>query len=358
MKKKKKIMISFGTRPEIIKLAPIINTLKKKKINFLLVHSGQHYSVNMSKIFIKDFKIKKIHYNLKFGKNKNSKQFVNSFSKKFRNILMKEKPDNLIVQGDTNTCLVSAYVANEMNNDNNFYTKIIHVEAGLRSYDLKMPEETNRIIVDHISDILFPPTYIQKKILIKEGIKKPIHVVGSTIADNLKGKKFDNLEKDFFLLTIHRFENVTIKSRLSKILNIMKKISKKFNKKVIFPCHPNTQNKIKTYNLFIDDNIKIINPIDYDKFLLYLKNCSVVFSDSGGIQEEACILKKHLVTFRNSTERPETININANFLSMLNEKKILKRLEKISLNKIHWKSHPYGNNVSSKIVNIIMKDES
>tara|TARA_B100001057_G_C22855999_1_gene952697 strand:+ start:1065 stop:2129 length:1065 start_codon:yes stop_codon:yes gene_type:complete len=354
MKKKKKIIVSFGTRPEIIKLAPIINLLKKKKVNLILVHSGQHFSSNMSKIFLNDFKINKIDYHLDFKNRNNSKKFINYYSNKIEKILLKEKPDSLIVQGDTNTCLVSAFVTRKLNNSNLIKTTIIHIEAGLRSYDLKMPEESNRIIVDHLSDILFPPTLIQKKILINEGIKKPIYVVGSTIADNLKNKKFEKIVGNFFLLTIHRFENVTIKKRLKKIFDIMTKISKIYKTKVIFPCHPNTQNKIRSFKIKIDNNINVINPIDYGKFLSYLKNCRVVFSDSGGLQEEACILKKHLITFRNNTERPETINIDANFLSMLNEEKVLKRLKKIFSKKISWKKHPYGNNVSNKIVNYII----
>tara|TARA_B100000941_G_scaffold287691_1_gene263290 strand:- start:1870 stop:2937 length:1068 start_codon:yes stop_codon:yes gene_type:complete len=355
MKKKKKIIVSFGTRPEIIKLAPIINLLKKKKVDLKLVHSGQHYSSNMSKIFLNDFRINKIDYHLNFKKKDNSKKFINFYSDKFKRILLEENPDSLIVQGDTNTCLVSAFVAKILNNLNLIKTKIIHIEAGLRSYDLKMPEESNRIIVDHLSDILFPPTKIQKKILINEGIKKPIYVVGSTIADNLKNKKFDKISGNFFLLTIHRYENVTIKKRLIKIFSIMKRVSKIYKTKVIFPCHPNTQNKIKSFKIKLDDNISVINPVDYKKFLSYLQNCKVVFSDSGGLQEEACILKKHLITFRDNTERPETINIDANFLSMLNEEKVLRRLKKIFTKKISWKKHPYGINVSNKIVNYIIK---
>tara|TARA_B100000989_G_scaffold297398_1_gene283068 strand:+ start:25 stop:1089 length:1065 start_codon:yes stop_codon:yes gene_type:complete len=354
MKKKKKIIIAFGTRPEIIKLAPIINLLKKKKVNLKLVHSGQHFSSNMSKIFLKNFQINKIDYHLNFKKKNNPNNFINFYSDMFKKILLDENPDSLIVQGDTNTCLVSAFVAKKLKNLSSIKTNIIHIEAGLRSYDLKMPEESNRIIVDHLSDILFPPTSIQKKILIKEGIKKPIYVVGSTIADNLKNMKFAKINNNFFLLTIHRYENVTVKKRLIKIFSIMRKISKIYKIKVIFPCHPNTQNKIKSFKIKIDNNIKIINPIDYRKFLSYLKNCKVVFSDSGGLQEEACILKKHLITFRDNTERPETININANFLSMLNEKKVLNRLKKIFSKKISWKKHPYGNNVSNKIVNYII----
>ncbi len=353
MNLKKKIIVSFGTRPEIIKLAPVINILKEKKCNYKLVYSGQHYSKNMSDVFFKKFRIKKINYDLKLRKKNNSKKFLNIFFLKIKKILKSEKPDFLIVQGDTNTCLVSALAAKSINDEGNIYIKIVHVEAGLRSYDQNMPEEINRIIVDHISDLLFAPTIIQKRILLNEGIKKKIEVVGNTITDSLKSKKLKRLKKKFFLLTIHRYENVNVKKRLNKILKIMEKISKIYNLSVIFPCHPNTQNKIHEYKIKISKNINIIDPINYDNFLILLKNCKIVFSDSGGIQEEACILKKHLITFRNNTERPETLQINSNYLSELSEKKVINRVKKIFQRKINWTKNPYGYNVSKKIINII-----
>ena len=150
MKAKKKIIVSFGTRPEIIKLAPLINILKKKKYKFKLVNSGQHYSKNLSDIFLKKFKIGNISYNLRLGKKNNSKNFINNFFIRFQKILKKEKTDILIVQGDTNTCVTSALAAKNLNDKNGYNIKIVHVEAGLRSYDINMPEEINRIIVDHV----------------------------------------------------------------------------------------------------------------------------------------------------------------------------------------------------------------
>ena len=353
MKEKKKIIVSFGTRPEIIKLAPLINILKKKNYKFKLVYSGQHYSKNMSDVFLKKFKIRNISYNLRLGKKNNSKNFMNNFFIQFQKILKKEKTDLLIVQGDTNTCVTSALAAKNLNDKNGYNIKIAHVEAGLRSYDMNMPEEINRIIVDHVSDFLFVPTTIQEEILINEGIQKEIKVVGNTISDSLKKIKFIKLKDKFFLLTIHRFENVNNKKRLSKIFNIMKKIANIYKLKIIFPCHPNTLRKIKKYKIKLHKKIKIISPINYDKFLILLKNSKITFSDSGGLQEEACILKRHLITLRNNTERPETLLINSNFLSMLNERRVIKRIKDIFNGKVKWKINPYGNNVSNKIINFI-----
>ena len=354
MKIKKKIIVSFGTRPEIIKLAPLINILKRKNYNFKIVNSGQHYSKNMSEVFLKKFKIGKISYDLKLGKKNSSIKFMNNFFLKFQKILIKEKSDILIVQGDTNTCVTSALAAKNLNDKNGYNIKIAHVEAGLRSYDSSMPEEINRIAVDHISDFLFTPTLIQKKILLNEGIQKKIVIVGNTISDSLKKIKFKNFKnKDFFLLTIHRFENVNNKKRLIKILNIIDKVANIYKFDVIFPCHPNTQIKIKKYKIVLSKKIKLISPINYDKFLILLKNSKIAFSDSGGLQEEACILKKHLITLRNNTERPETIIINSNFLSMLNEEKVIKRIKEILNGEVHWTKNPYGKNVSNKIISYI-----
>lgn len=353
---KNKIIICFGTRPEIIKLAPIISEIIKKRIKYEIVYSGQHFSKNMSDIFFKELGIKNIKYNLNEYKNSTQKKFYKNYKKKLLAIFKKETPKILIVQGDTNTCLMSALTAYEYNLGTSKKIKIAHVEAGLRSYDHSMPEEKNRIIVDYLSDILFPPTNIQKNILINEGVKKEIYTVGSTIADNLKKIKFKTIKKKYILLTIHRFENVNSKIKLNRIFEIVNSCIKKLNIIVIFPCHPNTKNKIKKYNIKLNKQIEILNPLSYKKFLYYIFNSFFILTDSGGIQEEACILKKHLITLRNNTERPETVRINSNFIAKFNKKKIDQRVNEILQNQIKWKRHPYGKNVSKKIVNFLIKN--
>lgn len=350
---KTEVIICFGTRPEIIKLAPIIKLVKNKKVNYKLIFSGQHYSKNMSKIFFKQFGINKIHYDLNFKKNeKKAISFEKFFFDKAYKIFINEKPKIVIVQGDTKTCLISAMAANATRQYNQ-KIKIFHIEAGLRSYDYSMPEELNRVIVDHLSDYLFPPTKIQEKILKKEKIKKRIIVVGSTLSDNLKNRKIKNLNKNFFLLTIHRFENVSSKKKLSKILDIINFIADRRKIKIIFPVHPNTYKKIVKYGIRLNKKyVDVVKPLNYEKFLVLVKNAKIILSDSGGIQEEACILKTPHITLRENTERPETLQIKSNYLISLNKKKINELISKLSRNKFLWED-PYGRNVSSKIFNHI-----
>lgn len=348
MKKKTDIIVCFGTRPEIIKLAPLIDCLKKEKLRFKLIFSGQHFSKNMSKVFFDQFHIKRIDYflNSKSQKSEIFEKFV--FDESFK-IFKKEKPKIVIVQGDTKTCLISAMAANaiKIKIPN---LKIFHIEAGLRSYDYSMPEEINRVTVDHLSDYLFPPTKIQRDILIKENIKKNIYIVGSTLSDNLKKKKFNKIKKNFILLTIHRFENVSSKIRLKKIFSIVNSIADKKKIEIIFPIHPNTKNQIAKYDIVINKKfVKTIDPLDYENFLILVKNAKLILSDSGGLQEEACILKTPHITLRDNTERPETIKIGSNFLVGLNKARILKEISKIFQKSKKWED-PYGRNVSLKII--------
>ena len=351
---KKKICVIFGTRPDIIKLSPIIQELKKRKSNFFLINSGQHFSNNMSSVFLKNFKINKIKYNLKI-KNKNSLLFIKSFYLKCISILTKERPKIVIVQGDTNTCVVGALAAANIKKIYNIDIKIAHIEAGLRSGDFQMPEESNRIITDHISDILFPPTKIQKNNLFSEDIKKNIFVYGSTIVDSLKKCNLitNKKKKKYFILTIHRYENVNKMIKLRNILSNINNIAIFFNVDILFFCHPNTLKKIKNLKIRINSKIKFKKPVSYNVFLNFLYNSDLILSDSGGVQEEACILNKNLITLRDNTERPETLLISSNFLSNNDFEKIISRIKFLSKNFIKWNS-PYGNNVSKKIVKKIL----
>ena len=350
---KNKTCIIFGTRPEIIKLFPLINILKNR--NIFLIFSNQHYSKNMSFNFFNELKIKKIKYTFN---NNNKKKFINNFYKYCKKILIKEKPNKIILQGDTNTSLIGCLAAKDYSNLENGKVKIAHIEAGLRSYDLSMPEEFNRMIIDHNSDYLFVPTYLQKKNLLKEGIKnKKIFIVGNTISDSIKyfEKKLVNINhKNFILVTFHRHELLENISRLKKLINIINNIEKNFEKKILFPIHPRTKKLIKKFNLKFRKNIKILSPQNYINFLSILKKSDFILSDSGGLQEESCIFNKQHITLRNNTERPETILLNANIISKFKYNIISNRIKKITKEKIYWKS-PYGKNVSRIIKNILFR---
>lgn len=350
---KNKICVVLGTRPEIIKLFPLIHTLKKNE--FFVVFSNQHYSKNMSLNFFKELKIGKIKY---IFENKNKKKFINSFYKYLKSVFFKEKPTQIIVQGDTNTSLLGCLAAREYSNSyKKKIPRITHIEAGLRSYDYSMPEEINRIIIDHNSDFLFVPTSIQKRNLINEGIaSKKIHIVGNTIADSieyLKKKIPKSPYTDYMLLTFHRHELLENTQKLKNLINLINKIANNFKKKILFPIHPRTKNKILSNKLKLNKNIKLISPQNYLNFLSLVKYSDLILSDSGGLQEECCILNKQHITLRNNTERPETISLNSNIISNFNFKIIEERTRYIMQNKKKW-THPYKKNVSKKILNIIL----
>ncbi|XRO75884.1 non-hydrolyzing UDP-N-acetylglucosamine 2-epimerase [Methanocaldococcus sp. 28A] len=361
-----KLSIILGTRPEIIKLSPIIRGLENKDLNWHIIHTNQHYSENMDKIFFEELNLPKPKYNLNVGSGTHAQQ-TGKMLIGMEEVLLKENPDIVIVQGDTNTTLAGALVASKLK------INIAHVEAGLRSFDRNMPEEINRVLTDHISDYLFAPTEKAKNNLLREGIEEnKIFVVGNTIVDatlqNLKiAEKNENaiaffnsiIDDNYFLLTLHRAENVDNKKRLKNIINGIFKITEIYDKDIIFPIHPRTKKRLKEFNLFnklkSNKKIKIIEPIGYLEFLILEKNADLILTDSGGVQEEACILKTPCITFRDNTERPETVEVGANILVGDNKEKLIKAVE-IMLNKERNWENPFGDGNSGKrIIKILIK---
>ena len=340
------ISVVLGTRPEIVKMAPIIKELKKRDIDYFVIHTGQHYSYNLDKVFFENFDLEKPRYNLEVGSGTHGKQ-TGEILKRIERVLIDEKPEIVLVEGDTNTVLASALAASKL------HIKVGHVEAGLRSFWKWMPEEINRVLTDHISDLLFAPTEIARNNLLNEGIREGVYVVGNTIVDSLKLKKIEKIEKDFILLTLHREENADNPEKLKSIIKGTEMISEYFDTPVIYPIHPRTEKNLKKFGIEINEKfIKLVDPLNYFKFLSYLKSCKFVLTDSGGVQEEACILKIPCITLRDNTERPETINIGANILAGSNPKKILESAVKMSKANKKWEN-PYGKDVGKKIVDIV-----
>ncbi len=358
------INIILGTRPEIIKLSPIIRKLEEKNIDFKIIHTNQHYSKNMDKIFFEELNLPNPDYNLNIGSGNHGEQ-TGKMLINIEKVLLKEHPDIVMVQGDTNTVLAGALTASKLK------IKVAHVEAGLRSFDKSMPEEINRTLTDHISDYLFAPTENAKNNLLREGIKEnKIYVVGNTIVDatlenlkiaenNDKAISFFNsiADEDYFLLTLHRAENVDNKERLFKIIKNILDITKIYDYKIIFPIHPRTKKRLLEFNLYdrLKNNkkIKIIEPVGYLKFLLLEKNASLILTDSGGVQEEACILRVPCITLRDNTERPETVEVGANILVGDNKDKLIKSID-IMLSKKRLWNNPFGDGKSGeKIINIV-----
>ena len=340
------ISVVLGTRPEIVKMAPIIKELKKRDIDYFVIHTGQHYSYNLDKVFFENFDLEKPRYNLEVGSGTHGKQ-TGEILKRIERVLIDEKPEIVLVEGDTNTVLASALAASKL------HIKVGHVEAGLRSFWKWMPEEINRVLTDHISDLLFAPTEIARNNLLNEGIREGVYIVGNTIVDSLKLKKIEKIEKDFILLTLHREENADDPEKLKSIIKGTEMISEYFDTPVIYPIHPRTEKNLKKFGIEINKKfIKLVDPLNYFKFLSYLKSCKFVLTDSGGVQEEACILKIPCITLRDNTERPETINIGANILAGSNPKKILESAVKMSKANKKWEN-PYGEDVGKKIVDIV-----
>jgi UDP-N-acetylglucosamine 2-epimerase (non-hydrolysing) len=334
--------IILGTRPEIIKLSPIIRRMLSDDF---IIHTNQHYDANMDGLFFEELKIRLPKYNLNVGSGSHAVQ-TGKMLIGIEAILDNEKPDIVLVQGDTNSALSGALAAVKM------HINVGHIEAGLRSKDRAMPEEINRILIDHISDFLFVPTEMSRNNLLREGIEESkIHLVGNTIADatvenaRLIGEKESN--EEYVLLTLHRAENTNNSSRFYALINSINELSKDY--KIKFPIHPRTKALLKENKITLSDNIEIMEPQGYVSFLSLLNSASVVLTDSGGIQEEACILRVPCITLRTSTERPETIDMGANILMGTSLIEDVNKMQKVNKT---WSS-PYGESVADKILRIL-----
>lgn len=308
-----KIISIVGTRPQFLKLAPLSKTFKQNNINHIIIHSGQHYDSDMSEQLFKTLNIKKPEYIIDKQGNTNIKSLSNMMIK-IEEILLKEKPGKLIVFGDCDTTVAGALVAKKLK------IFLIHVEAGMRSYNKDMPEEQNRLITDHVSDLLLCSTQDSVDKLKSENIINNVHFVGNLqlelliqTIDNYDDKyilnDFNIVENDFILLTIHREYN-TNKNTLIKIFNDLSNIENK----IIFPIHPRSQNIINQNNIKIPDNIILIKPVDYLNMTILLRYCKYVITDSGGVQPEAWYLSKKCIIMRSETEWIEPLKNNNNIL--------------------------------------------
>jgi len=358
-----KFCVVLSTRPEIIKLSPLIKKFKIQKNQFYLINTNQHTLNKMSKVFFNFFKISGKIYNI-YPNKKSQASFFSESVCSIEKILKINKPNFLIVQGDTNTglagCLAASFINRNLEHKDKI--KIVHIESGLRSFDDTMPEEINRKLIDQMSDILFPPTKFDFNNLQKDNClkSKKIYIVGNTITDVLreylplanKSKILEKLKlkkKNYFLVTLHRPESVDIKKNLSSLLKTLKILNKKYDCPIIFPIHPRTKNNMKKLKLSFDKKIKIIEPLEYLEFLKLMKDSKLILSDSGGIQEEASILGVPCVTLRTSTERQITLLRKVNIMTGYNRNKILKAVKTFH-NKNIKKIKDFGaGNVTNKI---------
>ena len=354
-----KLLLTAGARPNFMKLSPIVRELKKHpEIDFEIVHTGQHYDDNMNDIFFRELDIPKPNYNLGVGSGSHGEQ-TGKIMIDFEKICKYEKPDIVVVIGDVNSTLACALVASKL------HIKVAHIEAGLRSYDMTMPEEINRIVADVVSDYLFCSIKEAHGNLIKENYDdKKIFIVGDTMIDNLLynvQKINDNPYKDkgkYIALTLHRPSNADNKDTLQKILVALYEIS--LTNKIIFPIHPRTKNKIEEFgytHLINHKNITILDPLGYIEFLTLMKYSSLIITDSGGLQIEAAALNIPCITLRENTEQIDTIEsghnvlVGCNYVSIIDQ--TYKRLDP------DFKLSPLDDGlrdgkVSERIVNVLL----
>jgi UDP-N-acetylglucosamine 2-epimerase (non-hydrolysing) len=359
-----KIAIVVGVRPEFIKMAPFIKLCSERKIEHFVIHTGQHYGEDMDKQFFDDFKLEVPDYVLNSHSTSPSTQIANMMTG-METVLSKNKPDLVLVYGDSNSALGPALACAKMN------IPIGHVEAGLRSFDRTMPEEINRVVVDHISDLLFAPTDVCKNYLLQEGIDpKQISVTGNTVVDSIfyikeisdtKSSILNSLKlssKNYALLTLHRPSNVDDKERLDEILQSLKKICNEYSTKIVFPIHPRTKKNLDKFGLTVPDEIIVSPPLGYLDIIKLQNNAKVIFTDSGSIQEEACVLGIPCITIRDNTERPESIEVNANILVNSNFKSMKEAYDKQITTSTDWEN-PYGDGTASqKILKICLEKTS
>jgi UDP-N-acetylglucosamine 2-epimerase (non-hydrolysing) len=359
------IVAVVGTRPEIIKMAPIVKELEKRGVEFTFIHTGQHYDYEMSQVFIEKLDLPKPHESFVLESSNPAAQ-VGEMMIKLEKALERfwsRKPKVMLIQGDTNTMLATGLTALKLG------IEIGHVEAGLRSFDWRMPEEHNRRMIDHVSHYLFAPTEIAKRNLLEEHVWGEIFVTGNTVIDAVD-MYFDRVKEaekkvleqvkfsEYALVTFHRAENVDDTHVLKDFMRILKKSPIP----IVFPIHPRTKKRLREYGMWNEvesiQHLQLLPPQGYFEFLALMKNCKVIMTDSGGLQEEATHsrIRKLVLVLRNSTERPEAIVHGFARVVGINPIIVLAELEKFLNEGIRLPEYsPFGDGKAAiRIVDIVM----
>ena len=345
-----KILTIVGARPQFVKAAALSREIAKRSgITEILLHTGQHYDQNMSDVFFDELEIPKPHYHLSIA-NLNHGAMTGRMIEGIEQVIIKEKPDMVLVYGDTNSTLAGALAAKKL------HTKLAHVEAGLRSFDMQMPEEINRILTDRISDLLFCPTQQSVKNLKAEGFEHfdcKIIQTGDIMYDAAlyyakKAEQMPNImeqipQEKYILCTVHRAENTDNPHRLKSIFEALGAINKEV--KIVLPLHPRTKSILEKEK--IDTNISIIAPVGYLEMTQFTKNCELVITDSGGLQKEAYFFGKKCLVLRDTTEWTELIDNGYAMLGGFEKEKILKTFFDIQTQNTNSARNLYGNGVAA-----------
>lgn len=348
-----RIAFVLGTRPEIIKLAPVIHTCDDAGVPYTILHTGQHYSDTLDSVFFEQLELPDPDYDLGVGSGSHGEQ-TGEMLIRVERILEAESPETVLVQGDTNSVLAGAIAASKLDAD------LGHVEAGLRSFDRRMPEETNRVVADHVAEYLFAPTEQSKEYLLEEGIDESrITVTGNTVVDAVRRnrkiarRKSDVLSRldlrgtEFFLMTAHRAENVDDEERFEAILRGVERAAFQHGVEVIYPVHPRAERRLEEFGMEVPGRIRTIQPQEYLDFLRLESEAELILTDSGGVQEEACILGVPCVTMRDSTERPETIEVGANRLCRPDSRAIARGVSEMRTVTDDWEN-PFGDGTAAE----------
>lgn len=349
-----KIVTILGARPQFIKAGSISREISKFSfIQEVIIHTGQHYDSNMSDIFFDEMKINKPDYNLGIG-GKSHGAMTGQMIERIEEILLIEKPDWLLVYGDTNSTLAGAIAASKL------HIKIAHVEAGLRSFNMNMPEEINRILTDKVSTLLFCPTQTAINNLLSEGVQKDsqnLFLSGDVMQDgalfykNIATKPDVNLSDDFILCTIHRAENTDDEIRLTSIVDALNEVS--IHNDIVLPLHPRTKNILDNLNVELSPKIQIIEPVGYLNMIWLIMNCKFVMTDSGGLQKEAYFFNKQCITLRDETEWVELVDAGVNVLAGADKNLIISACK--SEKQSNFNQDLYGNGTASeKIIHSLL----
>ena len=351
-----RIVTIIGTRPEIIKMAPVVKALDGLHQDHVLVHSGQHYDLMMDRIFFRDMQLREPDEQFELKEQPPHLQVATTM----RQVAdVTETADLVIVHGDTNTTVAGALLAKKQDR------KLAHVEAGIRSFDKTMPEEMNRIVADQLSDLLFAPTPVSRDNLRNENVTAGVHVVGNSVIDALiqnlpmVEKKSDLVGKlgldrrGYIVLTFHRAENVDSKERLGRALEAFRAAADEAGLPIIFPIHPRTAKRLREFGLekraSALTSLRRIEPTGYLDMLALEKDAALVMTDSGGLQEESCFFRVPCVTLRENTERPETLEIGSNVLAGTDPDRVRAAIRRQLNAKRGW-PNPYGDGTTGKQV--------